>query len=456
MKDTFKWVKIDYILGENMIKKLFVVASIMLLLPNIAFISQSSQTGDMEIVYVDDDNSEGPWEGTIQHPYRYIQEAIGAVAINGIVHVFDGLYIENIIIDKQVSLIGQDKDTTIIDGGFNGGVITIQDIYNVIIQNFTICNGISDEEEQSWGIYMSSAGSIVVSYNIICGNDVGIICGDESKNNMILSNTIRNNHIGIDLHSSSLNLIYGNTIESNNVNVLLYRSKSNQISNNNIYNGGKNVQFFDSYDQLLNNYWGTSSSIYIIIGKMNIASLGITIPWIKFDVNPLQTFDSFDRNPLARMKTSMGVMILELYIQFLPITVTNFIRLSEIGFFEQIVFHRVINDFVIQGGGYYADGTNKQSPFGTIELEIHPDITHIDGAISMARTNDPNSATSQFFICDGAQHRLDGNYSAFGRVIVGLTVLRDIASVETKTKYGFMKDWPIEDIFIEEVSIFYP
>ena len=73
----------------------------------------------------------------------------------------------------------------------------------------------------------------------------------------------------------------------------------------------------------------------------------------------------------------------------------------------------------------------------------------------MARTNDPNSATSQFFICDGAQNRLDGNYSAFGKVIVGIDVLRDIASVETKTKHGFMQDWPVDEVYILEVEIIY-
>lgn len=146
-------------------------------------------------------------------------------------------------------------------------------------------------------------------------------------------------------------------------------------------------------------------------------------------------------------------MIIELYHSKVPETVNNFIRLSATGFYDNLVFHRVIDDFVIQGGGYYANGTNKQSPYGTIDLEIHPDVRHVDGAISMARTSDPNSATSQFFICDGAQPNLDDNYAAFGKVIVGINVLRDIASVETMTKYFFMKDWPVEDVFINTVDV---
>ncbi len=72
----------------------------------------------------------------------------------------------------------------------------------------------------------------------------------------------------------------------------------------------------------------------------------------------------------------------------------------------------------------------------------------------MARTSNPNSATSQFFICDGPTPRLDGNYSAFGMIIEGIDVLRSIAELETTTKYG-MQDWPIEDVIINSVTIEY-
>jgi cyclophilin family peptidyl-prolyl cis-trans isomerase len=116
------------------------------------------------------------------------------------------------------------------------------------------------------------------------------------------------------------------------------------------------------------------------------------------------------------------------------------------------VFHRVIKDFAIQGGGYDPSGTYHESPYGPIDLEIHPDVRHVDGAISMARTSDPNSATSQFFICDGTQPHLDGEYAAFGKILIGLDVLRDIASVETTTKHG-MQDWPIEEAIINYIEI---
>ncbi len=164
-------------------------------------------------------------------------------------------------------------------------------------------------------------------------------------------------------------------------------------------------------------------------------------------------------NSITVMNTTMGTILIELYEDKMPITTENFIRLANDGFYNGLVFHRVIQDFVIQGGGYYPNGTEKISPYGPIDLEINPSIHHLDGTIGMARTSDPNSATSQFFIDDGAQRFLEPNgsdpygYAAFGRVVKGIEVVRAIASVETMTKYGVMEDWPVDDIIIESVSI---
>jgi cyclophilin family peptidyl-prolyl cis-trans isomerase len=106
---------------------------------------------------------------------------------------------------------------------------------------------------------------------------------------------------------------------------------------------------------------------------------------------------------------------------------------------------------MIQGGGFYPDGTKKETN-DPINLEIHPDVRHVDGAIAMARTNDPNSATSQFYICDGAQDLLNDNYAAFGVTIEGIEVVQEIASVETTNYIGF-DDWPVENITINSVTI---
>ena len=164
-------------------------------------------------------------------------------------------------------------------------------------------------------------------------------------------------------------------------------------------------------------------------------------------------------NSLAVMNTTLGTIIIELYEDKTPITTENFIKLANDGFYDGLVFHRVIQDFVIQGGGYYPNGTEKISPYGPIDLEIHPQVHHLDGMIGMARTSDPNSATSQFFINDGAQRSLEPGgvdplgYAAFGRVVKGIKVVRAIAQVETMTKFGVMKDWPVDDIIIENITI---
>jgi cyclophilin family peptidyl-prolyl cis-trans isomerase len=138
----------------------------------------------------------------------------------------------------------------------------------------------------------------------------------------------------------------------------------------------------------------------------------------------------------------------------MPVTTANFIKLANAYFYNGLVFHRVIDNFLIQGGGFYPDGTQKQDPYGTIKLETNPDVLHIDGAISMARLSTPvDSATSQFFICDGIQTSLDGQYAAFGKVIDGMDVVHAIAAVKTTTKYTSYQNWPIDDVIINSITI---
>jgi len=174
-------------------------------------------------------------------------------------------------------------------------------------------------------------------------------------------------------------------------------------------------------------------------------------------------------NPVAVIDTSMGLIRVELYEDDVPDTCENFIKLANDGFYDGLVFHRVANlnpsepdTHVIQGGGFYADGTYKESPYGSIDLEINEKYGHVDGAIAMARTPDPNSASSQFYICDGVHHDLDDwvrqeeygerGYAVFGKVIDGMNIVRTIASVETTTKYG-MANWPVEDAVITSITI---
>jgi len=166
-------------------------------------------------------------------------------------------------------------------------------------------------------------------------------------------------------------------------------------------------------------------------------------------------------NPIAVIDTSEGTIRVELYSDKVPNTCENFINLANDGFYDGIVFHRVMDNFMIQTGGFEADGNPKSSPYGQIDLEIDEELRHVDGAIAMARQGqdmtDPtffNTATSQFYICDEAQHGLDDYYTVFGKVIEGMDVVRSIASVNTTTKYG-MEKWPIDDIIINSIEIEY-
>ena len=135
-------------------------------------------------------------------------------------------------------------------------------------------------------------------------------------------------------------------------------------------------------------------------------------------------------NPVALFDTSFGTFKIELFKDKMPGTVNNFVKLVNAGFYNGLIFHRIGDNFMIQGGGYYPNGTRKTSPYGNIPFETS-DVKHVDGAISMASTGAKVGGAAEFFICDGAQTFLDGNYAAFGVVIEGIDVVRTIAARPT-------------------------
>ena len=146
-----------------------------------------------------------------------------------------------------------------------------------------------------------------------------------------------------------------------------------------------------------------------------------------------------------------GIMRGELYPDIAPITVENFVKLAEENFFDGLVFHRVISGFMIQGGGYAADGSHKEADSikGEFEANGVPNpLKHTRGVISMARTSFPNSASSQFFIMHQDAPHLDGQYAAFGKITEGLDVVDRIA--ECKTNYS---DEPLSPQIIEYIRI---
>jgi cyclophilin family peptidyl-prolyl cis-trans isomerase len=181
--------------------------------------------------------------------------------------------------------------------------------------------------------------------------------------------------------------------------------------------------------------------------------------------SPSQNNTTPKANPVAVIATTMGTIKVELYADKAPITTANFIKLVNDGFYSGLVFHRIANlnqsapsTHIIQAGGFYANGTYKQSPYNAINLETKSDLVHDDGAIAMARTTDLNSATSQFYICDGPQHFLDNNYAVFGKVTdnASMAVVRAIANVQTETKIvqgQSMTNWPVTDVVINSITM---
>lgn len=119
-----------------------------------------------------------------------------------------------------------------------------------------------------------------------------------------------------------------------------------------------------------------------------------------------------------------GTIKAELYTEKAPITTTNFIGLANSKFYDGLTFHRVEPGFVVQGGDPKGDGTGGSGK--SIMLEVRPSLKHVKGAIAMARTQDPNSATSQFYIALDDISQLDGSYAVFGKVISGMDVVEEI------------------------------
>lgn len=146
-----------------------------------------------------------------------------------------------------------------------------------------------------------------------------------------------------------------------------------------------------------------------------------------------------------------GDVEVELYPNIAPNTVNNFISLANDGFYDGTTFHRVIKDFMIQGGD--PDGNGTGGPGYSIKGEFtnngfQNDLAHTEGVISMARSSLPDSAGSQFFIMTSTSPHLDGEYAAFGKVTDGMDVVREIENTETDSS-----DMPVNTVTIESVKV---
>ncbi len=188
------------------------------------------------------------------------------------------------------------------------------------------------------------------------------------------------------------------------------------------------------------------------------------LPWIGALVMAMAVADdaAAASAPQVLMKTSMGEVVIELYPDKAPKTVDNFLQYVRDGHYAGTVFHRVINGFMIQGGGFaksmYEGKIAPKETRGPIELESKNGLRNDTGWIAMARTSVPNSATSQFFINvvnnDMLNHpQPDGHgYAVFGKVIRGMEVVQAIRAVKTRSM-GPMADVPVEPVVIESVSV---
>lgn len=166
------------------------------------------------------------------------------------------------------------------------------------------------------------------------------------------------------------------------------------------------------------------------------------------------------KNPEVLLETSSGDILLELYPDKAPKTVENFLKYVDEGFYDGTIFHRVIPNFMIQGGGM--DAKMKEKPtHEPIPNEADNGLKNERGAIAMARTADPHSATAQFFInhkdndfLDHKEKSQDGwGYAVFGKVVDGMDVVDKIAKVKTRTA-GIHGDVPVDMVLIEKASRF--
>lgn len=163
-------------------------------------------------------------------------------------------------------------------------------------------------------------------------------------------------------------------------------------------------------------------------------------------------------NPTIKITVKkFGTMTAELYPEKAPKTVENFLRLCKENFFDGLIFHRVIKGFMIQGGGYTADMENKETDAIKGEFIsngfMQNDLKHERGVLSMARTSDPNSASSQFFIMHEDAPYLDAQYAGFGKLTDGYDVLDAIATTPTGNYGWYMQDVPQEAVVIEKIEI---
>ncbi len=162
---------------------------------------------------------------------------------------------------------------------------------------------------------------------------------------------------------------------------------------------------------------------------------------------------------MEKIKVTMengGEFVIELCPEEAPITCENFLKLVKSGFYNGLTFHRVIDGFMAQGGDPNGTGMggSKDKIKGEFRMNgVNNNLSHTRGVISMARSGDPNSASSQFFICYDDCTFLDGQYAAFGRVTEGMETVDDFLKIERRMSFGGERPTPVSVIVIKTVEV---
>jgi parallel beta-helix repeat protein len=229
--------------------------------------------GNPMTIYVDDDNITGPWEGTMEHPYRNISNGIEHASFGDTIFIYNGTYYEQVVVNKTVSLVGENINTTIIDGSMNapyGYPLVFVTADNVTISGLTMqnCSGPSHDIINVAGIMIAWSRGCVVQDNLIMNNDVGIFLPGESwedhGEHTIQRNTIRNNYIGGISAFSSNNVIQENTVADNVLGgIELYQSENNTVRKNIILRNRNGIVLSESPENRLrdNVMWGNKYNL---------------------------------------------------------------------------------------------------------------------------------------------------------------------------------------------------
>lgn len=151
------------------------------------------------------------------------------------------------------------------------------------------------------------------------------------------------------------------------------------------------------------------------------------------------------------IRTNRGTIDISLDDEKAPVSTENFLRYVKECFYDGLIFHRVVRGFVIQTGGHFTDMTMKPTHEPIIN-EAKNGLSNLTGTLGMARTNEWNSATSQFYINTADNIRLDGNYAVFGKVTSGMEIVREIEGLPTRNQ-GNYRDVPVEPVIIESINL---